>query len=257
MCLICLAYRTVPDFPLVLIANRDEFLARPSEPLSWSGSSGTVLAGRDLAGGGNWLGLSTSGRLAALTNYRDPRRLKADAPSRGRIVMDFLQGNDCANNYWAKLAADQYNGFNLLTYDGRQLQYRSNRTGEARCLSPGIYGLSNHFLDTPWPKVVRIKRLFAEVMVDRRENYQEKLLTILTDDQIPPDHTLPDTGVGSAWEKILSPIFITSPTYGTRSSALVTIDSQGLATFVERTYDGLPAGRNTVTMTCSFAGISS
>lgn len=255
MCLVCLAYRTVPGYPLVLVANRDEFLARPTEPLAWGGESVGVLAGRDLTAGGTWLGLSANGRLAALTNYRDPHRFVVDAPSRGQIVMSFLQGDDTGGNFWASLSPERYNGFNLLVAAGGQLQYFSNRSKEARLLPPGIYGLSNHLLDTAWPKVVRIKRLFADAVVDFDDNGREKLLAILADRQTPPDQDLPDTGVGLAWERILSPIFITSPTYGTRSSAVITIDRKGRATFVERTYDHLSAVGTGQTRSYSFEGV--
>ncbi len=254
MCLVCLAYRTVPGYPLVLIANRDEFLARPTEPLAWRGPSGGVLAGLDLTGGGTWLGLSTSGRLAALTNFRDPRRLMVDAPSRGHIVMDFLQGEGDSGKFLASLAQDRYNGFNLLIIDGGKLQFLSNRSGETRLLPPGMYGLSNHLLDTPWPKVERIKQFFSAALVDFDDHGREKLLTILTDRQIPPDDALPDTGVGLTWERILSPIFIASPTYGTRSSAVITVDRQGRATFVERTYDHLSAAGPWLSRSFSFDG---
>ncbi len=254
MCLVCLAYRIVPGYPLVLIANRDEFLARPTEPLAWRGASGGILAGLDLTGGGTWLGLSTSGRLAALTNFRDPRRVMVDAPSRGHIVIDFLQGQGGIGSSLASLSQDRYNGFNLLVADGGQLQYLSNRSRETQFLPPGMYGLSNHLLDTPWPKVVRIKRLFSDAVVDFDDNGREKLLAILTDRQIPPDRDLPDTGVGLTWERILSPIFITSPTYGTRSSAVITVDRQGRATFVERTHDHQPAAGSGLTRSCSLEG---
>ncbi|MGP1666523.1 MAG: NRDE family protein, partial [Rhodanobacter sp.] len=169
MCLILLAWQAHPDYPLVLAANRDEFYARPSAPAAFLEKSPQVLAGQDLAAGGSWLGVNRQGCFAALTNYREGGKPRPDAPSRGRLVADFLAGSEDAGRYLDRLASNSaaFNAFNLFVGDGQRLGYYSNRgdNADAACwLTPGIYGLSNHLLDTPWPKLATAKAAFAKAL---------------------------------------------------------------------------------------------
>lgn len=240
MCLLFLSYRTTPGYRLALAANRDEFLARPTAPLGILDEKRYILGGRDLQGGGTWLGVSGSGRLAALTNYRDPAAMRANAPSRGAIVLDFLAAPCSAEEYLDDLVgrAEAYNGFNLIVGDGRGLHYYSNRGAQARRLAPGYYGLSNHLLDTPWPKVSRGKALLKPHLVAGLD--VAGVFAALEDRARPEDAQLPETGVGLDWERLLSSIFIAGETYGTRSSALLTISDRGRIDFWEKTHGGAP-----------------
>jgi uncharacterized protein with NRDE domain len=239
MCLILFAWKAHAAYPLILAANRDEFYERPSAPAAFWPDTPGLLAGRDLKAGGTWLGVTRSGRLAAITNYRDPASLKQGAPSRGELVSDYLLGQESPGEYLRRLAprAGRYNGFSLLVGDRSELFYYSNR-GEAVRPAPGIHGLSNHLLDTPWPKVERGKQALERLLVGEQNPSPEALIGILASRSKPPDNWLPDTGVGLEWERILSPLFIESPTYGTRCSTALLVDRQGAVTFVERVFDG-------------------
>lgn len=243
MCLILFAWKLHDRFPLVLAANRDEFYERPSAPAAFWDDAPDVLAGRDLKRGGTWLGITRTGRLAAVTNYRDPASLKQDAPSRGELVSDYLRGREDPETYLRRLEirAPRYNGFSLLLgdWDSSELVYFSNR-GEARRLAPGIHGMSNHLLDSPWPKVARGKQALEALVLSKNDPTPEALLALLASRSRPPDESLPETGVGLEWERVLSPLFIESPTYGTRCSTVVLIDREGMATFVERVFNGGP-----------------
>lgn len=238
MCLILLAYDSHPDYKLLLAANRDEFYERPTAPLEIWADNPRIAAGRDLRGGGTWMGVSPDGRLAALTNYRDPQDTKTDAPTRGTLVTDFLTSHTPARAYLENLrgSAGAYNGFNLVVYDGAELCFFSNREDEVKSIRPGWHGLSNHLLDSPWPKVARGVTLFKTAVAGGAPS-PEAVFDVLDDRTQPPDETLPQTGVGLEWERILAPLFIKSPVYGTRSSSLVTIDRSGRLDFYERTHD--------------------
>ena len=239
MCLILLSYKMHPFYPLILAANRDEFYDRPTMPAGFWEDRPDVLAGKDLKEGGTWLGITRKGRMAALTNYRDPFSLKLNAPSRGWLIKDFLCGQEAPDLYLERLAgqADRYNGFSLILGDPSRLYYFSNRNGLV-LLSPGLYGLSNRLLDTAWPKVQRGKENFATLLSQRERPVPEDLFALLTDQSKPDDHELPDTGIGWEWERILSSIFISSPVYGTRSSSLLMIDQRRRVTFMERVFNG-------------------
>ena len=244
MCLILFAHEMHPTCRLVLAANRDEIYSRPTRPMGFWKEAPWLLAGKDLQAGGTWLGLTRNGRFAAITNYRDPANQKAGAPSRGHLVSGFLMGNESAGTYLDNLSkkADRYNGFNLILGAGAGLYYFSNREGSVRQLSPGIYGLSNHLLNTPWPKVEKgMAGLKAALQTGKQVN-EDKLFDLLHDQNRPPDGLLPNTGVGTPMERLLSPLFITSPDYGTRSSTLVMMERSGQVTARERTFD--PAGGN-------------
>lgn len=244
MCLILFGYRVHPGYPLIIAANRDEFYARPTLRAGWWEENPAILAGKDLQAGGTWLGVSNTGRFSAITNYREPNNIKLHAPSRGALVTDFLEGSVGAIPYLDHLRsmAEAYNGFNLLTYDGESLGWFSNRSHNPQPLYPGIYGLSNHLLDTPWPKVQQGKtNLAAQILSDRDIN-PENLFDLLKNDNLAPDDQLPSTGVSLEWERLLSAMCIKSPEYGTRVSTVVLIDHAGKVYFEERAFvpDGPP-----------------
>lgn len=248
MCLIFVAYRQLPECPLLLVANRDEFHRRPTAAAGFWPQAPQVLAGRDLEGGGSWLGLSRDGRLAAVTNYRNLAEVSgggADKRSRGLLVSDFLTGSAPAAEFLAALAqqAENYRGFNLLLSDATGLFYCSNRGAAPRRLPPGLYGLSNHLLDTPWPKVAEGKRVLAPLLAAGMPT-EAQLFELLADRTLAPDSLLPQTGLTRDWERLLSSRFIQSPDYGTRASTLVWFDQQGGATFIERRFgpEGTPCG---------------
>jgi len=239
MCLLLLAYQVHPRYPLLLAANRDEFYDRPTAGAAYWEDSPQIFGGRDLVHGGTWLGITRGGRFAALTNYREPLAARKDAPSRGGLVSGFLTSDKGAEAYLERLrqeAAD-YNGFNLLLGDPEGLYCFSNKSDQVVRLAPGIHGMSNHLLDTPWPKVVRGRDALAR-LVTGGDFSREELFAILADRTRPPDELLPDTGVGLELERLLSSIFIASGRYGTRSSTLLLIDAHGELTFVERSFKG-------------------
>jgi len=241
MCLILLSYRTNEKYPLILAANRDEFYERPSAPVSVWDDAPDVIAGKDLKSGGTWLGITKKGRLAAVTNYRDPKSFRENAPSRGWLVKGFLFGRENPKTYIENIAVhkERYNGFSLILGDPSGLFYFSNR-GTMQELSPGLYALSNCLLDTPWPKTERGKKAL-ELLLSQTENpLPEEVFRILSDRVKPDDIDLPDTGVGLEWERILSPLFIASSIYGTRSSSVIMIDKRDHVMFIERLFNGKP-----------------
>lgn len=240
MCLLLLAIKRKAGYKLVLAANRDEYYDRPTAPARFWKEAPNLLAGQDLRAGGTWLGITRNGRIAAITNYRDPATLKSRAPSRGKLVTRFLLGNSSPRALIDGLAQEgnRYNGFNLVLGTKDSLWWYSNRAKNPRSLDPGYYGLSNHLLDTPWPKVVQGKESFTALLSQDGSPAPESLFHMLGDRRVAPDESLPDTGVGLEWERILSSVFITSPTYGTRSSTLVFIDNDDKVSFLERTFTG-------------------
>jgi uncharacterized protein with NRDE domain len=242
MCLLLLAVQKHPDYKLLLAANRDEYYDRPTAPAAFWNEAPQLLAGKDLRAGGTWLGITKQGRIAAITNYRDAASIKPNAPSRGKLVSGFLLGRESPEHFLKRLAQDRdrFNGFNLIIGENDQLYWFSNRGDGAHKLSPGIYGLSNRLLDTPWPKLTRSKDAMARLILKQKNPSQEALFQMLLDRTVADDDQLPDTGVGLEWERILSPIFITSPTYGTRSSTLIFIDRQNRVTFTEKTFNAGP-----------------
>lgn len=237
MCLILLAHRMHPTYHLVVAANRDELYARPTAPAAFWNDAPHLLAGRDLRGGGTWMGITRDGRFAALTNVRELPLPGPDAPSRGHLVSGFLRGGEPPQTYLRALAprAADYPGFNLLVGSGGELWHLSNRGGGARPLASGVYGVSNALLDTPWPKVERGKALLRDVLADGGEVDPEALFRILSLSEPFPDALLPDTGVGAERERALSPLFIASPDCGTRASTVLLVRRDGRARFVERT----------------------
>ena len=240
MCLIIFAYDVHPSYKLVLAANRDEFYDRPSASADFWKDCPDLLAGRDLKGKGTWLGVTRQGKFAAITNYRDPASFMFDAKSRGKLVKDFLGSKNNAEEFIKKISRQdaKYNGYNLILQDSGGFYYYSNRGGEKQKITAGIHGLSNHLLNTPWPKVVRGKKLMKEALKSKRAAMEEALFALLSDRRFPPPEKLPSTGVDKEWEKVLSPIFIKSPHYGTRSSTVLLIGKNRRVTFIEKNYDG-------------------
>lgn len=236
MCLILVAWRVHPDYPLVVAANRDEFFPRPTAPAAFWNDAPQVLAGRDLEAGGTWMGITREGCFAALTNFRDPAQMRKDAPSRGRLVADFLTGSDEPQSYLKRIASygSRCNGYNLLVGNGESLWWASNMGGEPRKLEPGVYGVSNHLLDTPWPKVGAGKTALAAAIDGLPD--EQALFELLRDEGIHPDDALPQTGVPLEWERLLSSAFVKSPGYGTRGSTLLSVDGEGWIAFDEQTW---------------------
>jgi uncharacterized protein with NRDE domain len=238
LCLIVLAWQVHPDYPLVVAANRDEFFARPAAPAEFWRDAPDILAGRDLQAGGTWLGVSRRQRFSALTNYREGGRNVVGARSRGSLVADFLAAESDPQDYLAELAArrDDYSGYSLFVGDGQRLAYCTNRgpSPDPRWLSPGIYGLSNHLLDTPWPKLSAAKASFAAALAQLPAS--APFFDLLADREIVADIELPATGVALEWERVLSAIFVASPDYGTRASTLLTMHRSGAVTLIERSF---------------------
>jgi uncharacterized protein with NRDE domain len=239
MCLIIFSYKMHPKYPLVVAANRDEFYERPTVPAAFWDDAPYLLAGRDLREGGTWLGVTKKGRIAALTNYRNPSHLKTGAPSRGALVSNYLTGQEDALAYLLKLhaVAEQYNGYSMVLGDLTHLYYASN-WGCTIELIPGLYGLSNRLLDTPWPKVEKGKAALGAILERTEHPDPEEMFRFLSDKTVSDDAGLPDTGMGLDRERLLSSVFISSPDYGTRSSTVILIDHKMRLTFIERSFNG-------------------
>ena len=238
MCLILFSYGIHPEYRFVLAANRDEFYDRPTSPLDFWVNHPDVLAGRDLKAGGTWLGVTRSGRIGAISNFREPDARMEQAPSRGILIRDYLMANSTPADHLNKVRqmGHIYNGFNFIAGDVNGVFYYSNRVSRIRELQPGLYGISNHLLDTAWPKIQRGKALLQGQLAGKEKIDPEKIFKMLGDRSIPDDDQLPDTGVGLHWERILSPLFITSPDYGTRCSSIVLIHTSGQLTMMERPF---------------------
>jgi len=237
MCLILFGYKISKKYPFILAANRDEFFHRPTSPMHFWQNNTSLLAGKDLEQGGTWFGINKKGTFAALTNYRDPFNVKKNAPSRGEIIVDFLNARESYETHFNgfKKKAGLYNGFNLIFGDKDHIFWFSNLKNKIERIQPGIHGLSNRFLNTPWPKVVSGKKALHNII--HTPITLQALLTMLTDQSVPDDTVLPHTGVGIKWERILSPLFIQSDNYGTRSSIAMRMDQNGKTEVTERTYD--------------------
>ncbi|HLS99041.1 MAG: NRDE family protein [Porticoccaceae bacterium] len=237
MCLIALAWQAHPRYPLVLVANRDEFLDRPAAPAHWWPQHPGLLAGRDLEAGGTWLAVGASGRFAAVTNYREGRPVPGDR-SRGELPLHFVTGNDAPEAFVAGLAAQglRYGGFNLLAGDGDSIAWCSNRKAGHQRLVPGIHTLSNHLLDTPWPKS-ELARLKLQKLLHGDDFGVEELFAVLADRAPFDDHSLPVTGVGLDKERVLSPPFIVADGYGTRCTTVLRVDRAGRLLFAEQNFD--------------------
>jgi uncharacterized protein with NRDE domain len=235
--LILFAREVHPDYPLVFAGNRDEFYDRPSASAAFWDEAPHVLGGRDLKAGGTWLGITKQGHWATVTNVRDEMPSRDEAPSRGHLVADYLKEEPSPEAYLRAVEehADQYNGFNLLVGAGEKTYYLSNRDGSPRPVEPGIHGMSNAQLNDSWPKVERGTSKLRTLL--NEEPTAERLLDILADRRPAPDDELPQTGLGKETERMLSPPFIESETYGTRTSTVILMHRSGTVTFVERNFE--------------------
>ena len=243
MCILFIALHSHDRYPVIIAANRDEFYERPTSPAEFWDERPEVLAGRDLKEGGTWLGITKTGRIAAVTNFRNPRTLKEEAPSRGMLVSEYLCADESAPRFIEHLRgeAERFNGFNIVLGDYEGLWYYSNVGDEAVRLPEGLHGISNHLLNTPWPKVLRARTRLGTLMKESDDPSPDDIFEVLADTSRPDDSLLPDTGVGIEWERILSPLFVVSPHYGTRSSTCIFVDMKGSARFIERVYNGTPS----------------
>ncbi len=245
MCLLVLAWQAHRRYRLIVAANRDEFHARPAAALArWpageGGVSAGILAGKDLQAGGAWLAIDAARRFAVVTNYRDLQRSAPGAPSRGELILRYLSQGEGARQFLAGLepAAGPYAGFNLLTSDADALWYASNRARPfARELPPGVYGLSNHLLDTPWPKLARVRESFRTWLDATPDPDPGELLRMLADRRPAAAHErLPETGLSSEWERLLSSPFVLHPDYGTRCSTVLLLEPSGALQMRERRF---------------------
>lgn len=245
MCLIALAWRAHPAYRLIVAANRDEYFARPAAPAGFWEDHTHVLAGRDLEAGGTWLGITLEGRFAALTNYRNPADRRSGVPSRGALVSDFLGGDAGPAEYVKRIekTAASYNGFSLLVGNEDSLWFFSNRGSPPLRVAPGVHGLSNHLLDTPWPKVEKAKTQLASQL--DKPFAADAAFELLSDTRRAPSADLPSTGVSLELEERLSAIRILAASgYGTRCSTALCFGNDGRVEFHERSYreDGSASG---------------
>lgn len=251
MCLITLAWNPTPQLRLLVVANRDEFHARPSAPLAAWAERPDLIAGRDIEAQGTWLGLSTKGRLAAVTNVRLPGLMRTGLRSRGELPQSFLAGSTTPDEHLSALQPQfaEYGPCNLLLADAQQACYASNRPGvPMQRLQDGIYGLSNAALDTPWPKTTQLKAVVSNWIAAGEMNDLNPLFAALADDRTPPDEVLPDTGVGLVRERLVAPAFIRGHVYGTRCSTVVRVDAAGEGLIIERRFgpNGVASGESVV-----------
>lgn len=238
MCLIFISVQNHPKYKLVIAANRDEFYQRKTAAADYWKDHPEILGGRDLEAQGTWMAINKNGRIAMVTNYRDIKNIKPVAPSRGALVTDFLLNDRSPETYLNDIErkGPEYNGYNLIVGTPEELWYQSNYKQGVSQLSSGLHGLSNHLLDTPWPKVERgLKKM--ETLLKNSDLLTAELFEVLFDDLIAADDKLPDTGVGLERERMLSSMFIKSPGYGTRCSTVILIDRSNHVQFSERVFD--------------------
>jgi uncharacterized protein with NRDE domain len=238
MCLILFAYKAHPKYKLIVAANRDEAYNRATAPAAFWKDAPELLAGRDLEKMGTWMGVTTSGKFAALTNYRDPSEQTSGKRTRGELVADYLRGMDDSENYLQKMAQRrlEYPGYNLLAGDLYELYYYSNRGNHHPVeIQPGFHGVSNHLLNTDWPKVEKGKAGLKKIVSEDTSDLADSLFCLLENADPAPDHILPSTGVSLDWERLLSPMFIKSEGYGTRSSTVILMNDEEIY-FNERVF---------------------
>ncbi|THB63776.1 MAG: NRDE family protein [Gammaproteobacteria bacterium] len=242
MCLILLNYKRNSRYPLIIAANRDEFYDRSAKQAHFWEDCPNILAGRDNSAGGTWMGVGKNGRIAMLTNFRAPEDVRDTEKSRGELTAAFLSGNSKAADYLTGLrkSRHEYNGYNIIFGTVKSLHYYSNKSDTYQCLSPGVYGLCNHFLDTPWWKVQRAKQRF-EILTSLHNSHSgnisiSELFMLLKDNTKSPDSQLPDTGIPQIFEKELSSIFVRMAEYGTRASTLCIYDREDTISYYERSF---------------------
>ncbi|MCX8009851.1 MAG: NRDE family protein [Ignavibacteria bacterium] len=235
MCLILLAIKSHPKFKFIFLANRDEYYSRETEPAKFWSDYPNLLAGKDLQAGGTWCGITRLGKFSAITNFREPGN-KNKLLSRGTLVLDFLTKKSSAEEFYSEYQKDfnKYNGFNLLIGNINEVYYCSNRSQELLKLDRGIHGLSNNLLNVPWYKV-KLGKEKLSLLIQKDKINLNNFLELLSDESLADDNELPNTGISKEYEKRLSPIFIRTPIYGTRSSTIILVDESNQVTFVERT----------------------
>ena len=251
MCLVLIAYRVHPAYPLVIAANRDEYFQRPTRAAGFWDDHPGVLAGRDLEKGGTWLGIDIRGRVAAVTNYREPpqRRPGTGDLSRGFLVRDYLTGTGAVRDYLGLVARNlhRYDGFNLFAGDQRSLFFLSTYLKEPAAFAPGVHGISNGALDYPWPKVLLGKSLFEEILRIPDVLAEEKLFELLADRSVPDIAPMPESGLDPDTERLIAPVFVHGGNYGTRSSTVLTCSMEGRVRFIEKSFDKDAGETGTVT----------
>jgi uncharacterized protein with NRDE domain len=236
MCLILFALQQHPDYPLIVIANRDEYYARPTRSAHWWEDTAGIFAGRDLQAQGTWLGVNSNGRFAAVTNVREPGAMAPASLSRGNLPREFLAGDEPPESFLTRIKADAdaYAGFNLLIGDSTELYFYSNRQSGVIPVPAGIFGISNGLFDEAWPKLSSGKQALESALVHGPTD--SALMQILTDNNTAQDHQLPKTGVTVDIERMLSSRFIRSRDYGTRACSIVKFDNRKQIRFIEQNY---------------------
>jgi len=252
MCLILLAWRVHPQYPLIFAGNRDEAYERPSAPADFWSDDPRIYGGRDLQKGGTWLGLTRSGRIAAVTNYRERPAIRNLPRSRGQLTSGYLRGADDPRSYLESVsrAGAEYGPYSLIVGNGERLCYQSNRGDGIHELSHGLHGLSNHLIDTPWPKITGGKARLAKLLGAGKAELTAGLFEMLLDRTPAPEAELPDTGVGPQRERELSSSFVAGDRYGTRASTVLLIDRRNAVLFIERAFG--PGGKEGETVRREF-----
>lgn len=238
MCLLVFAWQVDDGHPLVFAGNRDERHARASAAATFWQDAPEILGGRDLEAGGTWLGLTAGGRFAVVTNYREGLNPPKAPRSRGELPAEFLRGDRHPADYARELQrrGGEYGGFSFVCGDGRELWFCSNRAPAPQMIAPGIHGLSNHLLDTPWPKVERSKARLA-MLLEQGALGSDSLFKLLADRTPAGDAELPDTGIGRELEHTVSAPFVVNPVYGTRCSTAIRVNADRSRYFAERRFD--------------------
>ncbi len=246
MCLIFLSYKQNKEYPLIVLANRDEFYKRPTQTAHYWENSPHILAGKDLDGGGTWMGITKNGYISMLTNYRDVANIKPNAPTRGKLVSDYLQGEFSPKEYLLALSktGSTYNGYSLITGSFNDPWYYSNYEKKIAQLGTGLYGLSNALLDSKWPKIEAGKAALTPLILKKKID-KEALFNLMTNPDLAENNQLPQTGLPIEKERAISSMFINIEGYGTRCTTLILVDKNGKVDFTERQYEnGLATGKD-------------
>lgn len=242
MCILFVALDVLPEHPVIICANRDEFHVRPTEPAHFWPPEGHLLAGKDLQAGGSWLGVNQHGQIAALTNIRAPELQQSNKRSRGELVLKALEVPNTMTTSWLREQGHFYNPFNLLFGKGSELYCYHSLNSEIQRLAPGFHAISNGAIDDIWPKMAKGTQALEQQLSNASAIDIDALLAIMTDQSQADDDELPQTGVALEWERQLSSIYIKHPEYGTRSTSIIIQDQQSNTEFIEVRYDG--KGRN-------------
>lgn len=236
MCLILFSQNHHPDYKLVLAANRDEFFKRPTRPAHRWNDGSDIIAGQDLRAGGTWMGVNTAGRIAAVTNYRDLSVERKAIRSRGALVTEMLSVSDPQGHIELLRTSNEYDGYNLLYWEGERMQHFSNISKEISSIEDGIHGLSNHLLNTPWFKVEQGKQRMKDVLARSGNDLVEDLFELLQDNREGEENNLPETGLPKDLERKVSAMFIRTENYGTRCSTVLLVAKDGSVRFEERSF---------------------